>query len=93
MSNGSQVKISLSMHIGGVEGVGSGGRVATIVTHVFLYLLQSALTHCLARAIKESHRACGTKWKMGSGKKGGSEIWVEAAAATALIVHTFIWYT
>lgn len=61
MSNGSQVKISLSMHREGVEGVGRGGKVATIVTHVFLYLLQSALTHCLARAIKESHRACGTK--------------------------------
>lgn len=74
MSNGSQVKISLSMHTRGVE----GGRAATIVTHVFLYLLQSALTHCLARAIKESHRACGTNWKTGKREcKRGRREWEE----------------
>lgn len=53
-----------------------GGRAATIVTHVFLYLLQSALTHCLARAIKESHRACGTNWKTGKREcKRGRRVW------------------
>lgn len=51
MSAGSPVKIVLSIYTLLSRSFKSdkGKGLQTIVTHVFLYLLQSALTHCLWR--------------------------------------------